>query len=338
MKRRIAAIANPRAAGGRAGEVWPRIAHQLRSRLGDVTVRVTDSAGHATCLARELVESGFDVIIAVGGDGTVSEVANGFLRDDKPIRPDAQLGILPLGTGSDFQRTLGIPSDVGRAVEIVACGKPLAIDVGKATLVGSDGREQQRYFVNLASFGMGGAVAGGAKNILTALGGKAAFLWATFKTMATYHGRQVEIELDDSGKSLRFFITNVAVGNGRYHGGGMHACPTAVLNDGILEVTVIEYLKPFEVVRDIRVLYSDDVYRHPKTHHLRARRLVARSEQPTWVEVDGEPLGRLPLTIDVLPQRLLVLLSPSSPLFHMATRSEKGRGFSPAASTASTNY
>jgi diacylglycerol kinase (ATP) len=326
MKRRIAAIANPCAAGGRAGNLWPRIAQQLRARLGEVTVHSTDCPGHATRIARELLENGFDLIIAVGGDGTVSEVANGFLRGDELIRSDAQLGIIPIGTGSDFQRTLGIPSDVDRAVEIVARGKPLAMDVGKATLVGSDGREQQRYFVNLASFGMGGAVAAGAKNALTAVGGKAAFLWATFKTMAAYRGRQVEIELDDSGRSLRFFISNVAVGNGRYHGGGMHACPTAVPNDGVLEVTVIDYLKPFEIVRDIRVLYSGDVYRHPKIHHFRARRLTARSEQPTWVEVDGEPVGRLPLAIEVLPQRLPVLLSPSSPLFTAPT----ARGAAPA--------
>jgi len=318
MSRRIAAIVNPRAAGGRAGSLWPRVAPHLRAHLGEVTLRVTDSAGHATRIARELIESGFDLVIAVGGDGTVSEVANGFLRDDLLIRSDAQLAILPIGTGSDFQRTLGIPSDVDHAVEIVAHGKPFVLDVGKATLVGSDGCKQQRYFVNLTSFGMGGAVAAGAKNTLTVLGGKAGFLWATFKTLATYRGRKVEIELDESGTPLPFCISNVAVGNGRYHGGGMRACPTAVLNDGVLEVTVIEYLKPLQVIRDIRVLYSEDVYRHPKIHHLRARRLAARSAQPTWVEIDGEPLGRLPLSIEVLPQRLPVLLSPSSPLFDLA--------------------
>jgi diacylglycerol kinase (ATP) len=327
MNRRVAAIANPRAAGGRAGKLWPSIEHRLRARLGDVTVRLTDSAGHATSIARELLEDGFEVIIAVGGDGTVSEVANGFLRDDQPVNREARLGILPIGTGSDLQRSLGIPSDVGEAIEIVARGKPLAIDVGKVLLAGTEGRKLQRYFVNLASFGMGGAVAAGAKNTLTVLGGNAGFLWATFKTMATYHGRQVELEIDDSGMSLPFFITNVAVGNGGYHGGGMHACPKAILNDGQLEITVIEYLKPLEVLRDIRVLYSGNLYRHPKVHHLRAQRLFARSEEPAWVEVDGEPLGCLPLAIEVLPQRLPIILSPSSRLFDFAA---------PAAEAATT--
>jgi len=319
MNPRIAVIANPCAGGGRTGRLWPRIQRRLRSRLGNLTERFTESTGHATSIARELLEAGFDLIIAVGGDGTVSEVANGFLRADQPIRRDARLGILPIGTGSDFQRSLGIPSEIDEAIGILALGEPLAIDVGKVTLVGGDGRLQQRYFVNLVSFGMGGTVAASAKNTLTMLGGKAGFLWATFKAMATYQGRRIEIEVDRCGRSLPFLISNVAIGNGRYHGGGMHVCPTAVLNDGLLEVTIIEYLKPFEIVRDIRTLYSDNVYRHPKIHHLRAQRFAAHSDHPTWVEVDGEALGCLPLTVEVLPRRLHVLLSRSSPLFHIAS-------------------
>jgi diacylglycerol kinase (ATP) len=315
MDRKIAAIVNPCAASGRAGRLWPGLAARLRARLGDLTVRVTGSPGHATRIARELIASGFDLIIAVGGDGTVSEVANGFLRDDAPIRSDVQLGILPVGTGGDFRRTLAIPSDAGQAIEILAEGRPLTLDVGKASLVAPDGSPVERYFVNLASFGMGGDVAAGAKNILTALGGKSGFFWATLKTLATYRGRRVEIELDGNGRLLPFFITNVAVGNGRYHGGGMQPCPAAIVNDGVFDVTVIDYLNPLEVLRDIRVLYSDNVYSHPKVRRMQARRVTARAAQPTWVEVDGEPLGRLPLEIEMLPERLNVLLSPSSPYF-----------------------
>ncbi len=315
MQRRIAAIANPQAANGRVGRLWPELAERLRRRLGDVTLRLTDSPGHATDIARELIESGFDVIIAVGGDGTISEVANGFLCDEKPWRDDLRLGILPVGTGGDMRRSLGIPTDVGQAIELIAQGESLAIDVGKASLVAPDGSTLQRYFVNLASFGLGGDVAAAAKNPLTVLGGQTAFLWATLKGMMTFRGREVEIDLDGTGSPQRFFVSNVAVGNGRYHGGGMQPCPRAKLNDGLLDVTVIEYMNPLEVLRDIRALYSDNVYRLPKVHRFEARTLGARADQPTWVEVDGEPLGRLPIAIEVLPRRLNVLLSPSSPHF-----------------------
>ncbi|HEY6290640.1 MAG TPA: diacylglycerol kinase family protein [Terriglobia bacterium] len=317
MNRKVGVIVNPYAARGRAGKLWPQMAMRLRDRLGHVTVRWTSSTGHATGIARELIEGGFDLIVAVGGDGTVGEVVNGFMCNDWPIRPEVQLGILPVGTGADFQRTIGIPSDMEAAIEILASGRPFVIDVGKVKFVASDGQEGQRYFVNLTSFGMGGAVAAQAKNLLTAVSGKAAFFWATLKTVATYRGRQIEIEIDGNGRLLSYFITNVAVGNGRFHGGGMQPCPRALLNDGLLDVTIIDYLNPMELVRDIHVLYSEDVYRHPKAHHLRARRLVAQAPRFTWIEVDGEPLGRLPLEIEVLPGRLNVLLSPSSPHFEV---------------------
>ncbi|HUI40712.1 MAG TPA: diacylglycerol kinase family protein [Terriglobia bacterium] len=315
MIRRAAAIVNPSAAGGRAGRLWPSMARQLRERVGDVTVRCTESAGHATALAGALIEAEHDLIIAVGGDGTLSEVANGYLRNDEPIRPNVQLGFLPVGTGSDFRRTLRIPADVRQAIEILATGKPLDIDVGRVTFVGLDGVERRRHFINLVSFGMGGEVAAGAKNCLTAFGGTAAFFGATLRTIASYRGRRIELELDGDGHWLPFFVSNVAVGNGQYHGGGMRPCPTALLSDGVLELTVIDYLNAFEIARDIRVLYSENVYRLPKVHHLRARRLSARADEPTRIEVDGEPLGWLPLEIEVLPRRLPVLVSPFSPLF-----------------------
>jgi diacylglycerol kinase (ATP) len=308
MDTRIAAIANPRAAGGRAGKLWPQLIRPLRERLGDLTVHFTGSSGHATRLARELITSGFEFIIAVGGDGTISEVANGFLSGDEPISACARLGIVPVGTGADFQRTLGIPSDAFAAIEVLANGRVLPIDVGKVRFVDTDGREQQRYFVNLTSFGISGAIAVRAKNPLQAFGGRTAFLWATLATAATDRGRAIEIRLDDDADWQPRFITNVAIGNGQFHGGGMRPCPRACLDDGLLDVTIIQYLKPHEIVRDIRVLYSDNVYVHPKVEHLRARHIEARSGVPTWIEVDGEPLGRLPIEVEVLPRRLQMIV------------------------------
>jgi YegS/Rv2252/BmrU family lipid kinase len=259
-------------------------------------------------MARELLTDGHDLITALGGDGTISEVANGFLQEDRPISPAAQLGILPVGTGSDFQRSLGIPSNPADAVETLFNGRAVPIDVGKAMFLDASGRQVQRYFVNLTSFGISGAIAVRAKNRLQALGGKTAFFWATIKTAAAHHGRAVEIQLDNIGAWQPHFITNVAVGNGRFHGGGMRPCPRAILNDGLLDVTIIEHLTPYEIARDIRVLYSENIYVHPKVHHLRIKRIAARSAKPTWIEVDGEALGRLPLEIEVLPRCLTVLL------------------------------
>lgn len=316
-ERKIAAVVNPRAAGGKAAKLWPQISQLLERRLGPVAARLTEASGSGTRLARELLMEGFDLIVAVGGDGTANEVANGFLDADKPVNPDACLGVLSLGTGGDFQRSLGIPSKIDEAVEVLATGVPLRIDAVKANFAGRNGSKVSRYFVNLASFGMGGAVASRSRNFLSPLGGTAAFLWATFAVILNYRGRRVRLELDGSNLPNDFLITNIAVGNGPYHGGGMHPCPWAEMNDGLLEVTVIDYLTPFELLRDIRILYSDNVYIHPKVHHFRAQRVVATSDDITQIEVDGEPLGCLPFEAVVLPNCLPVLVPAASPLVRL---------------------
>ncbi|MBI3665932.1 MAG: acylglycerol kinase family protein [Acidobacteria bacterium] len=119
---KTAAVANPRSASGKTGRRWPQIAAALAARLGPVETQFTEQPGHAIALTRDLLEQGYERIIAVGGDGTINEVTNGFLRDDQPVRPGACLGILPLGTGGDFRRTLGVPSDFREALEMLAAG------------------------------------------------------------------------------------------------------------------------------------------------------------------------------------------------------------------------
>lgn len=252
---------------------------------------------------------GRKLIIAVGGDGTINEAANGFLSGGEPVNPDARLGIIPIGTGGDFQRSVRVPSDIEEAVETIAGGFAHTIDVGAARLQGHDGHPVERCFVNLTSFGMGGEVCVRSRNILSPLGGKTAFLYATLAVFLTYRAKRVRLTLDGVPLPEELRITNVAIGNGRYHGGGMHPCPHALLDDGLLEVTTIDYLNMFELVRDLPVLYSDDVYRHPKVRHHRVRTVLAESEDVTRIELDGEAVGRLPMEVRVLPRRLPVLVS-----------------------------
>jgi YegS/Rv2252/BmrU family lipid kinase len=309
------AILNPRAAGGKTSRLWPAMREALERRLGmPVTLLTTERPGHAAVLARGALDAGSTLVIAIGGDGTVNEVANGFLRNDETVNPEARLGFIPIGTGGDLQRTLGIPSDIEQAAGIIAAGVPFIIDAGKARLVGHGGAPVERYFVNLLSFGMGGDVSVRAKNFLSPLGGKAAFLYATLAVFATYRGKRVRLTLDGVPQPQEFLITNIAIGNGRFHGGGMHPCPRAVMNDGLLEVTTIDRLTAYELVRDLPILYSDNIYQHAKVRHFRARHIRAESSEVTRIEVDGEALGRLPLEVSVLPRKLPILIAPSSPL------------------------
>ena len=152
---------------------------------------------------------------------------------------------------------------------------------------------------------MGGEVAARAKNFLSAASGKGAFLYATLEVFLRYRAKTVELILDGVPAGTHT-VTNIAIGNGRYHGGGMHVCPRASLSDGLLEVTIIDSLGMFMLARDLPVLYSENLYKHPKTHHHRAARIEARSAETVSIEVDGEPLGALPVEITVLPGALRV--------------------------------
>ncbi len=313
---KTAVIVNPNSAGGKTGKRWGDLRSLIENRLGSFDTRFTRQPGDATTIARELLRDGFDRIIGVGGDGTFSEIANGFLEDDVPVRPEACLGLVPMGTGGDFQRSLEIPDKLEQVCESLVTAVALEIDLGKAVFELPAGGAASRYFVNLTSFGMGGEVSRRAQNLAGALGGKAAFFYATLQVFFRYRGKPVELVLDDEPSSTQWTVLNVAVGNGRFHGGGMHVCPEARFDDGWFEVTVIEDLSLLTLLCDFRYLYNGNIYAHPKCHHFRAKRIRATSPVETRIEVDGEPLGRLPLELEVLPRRLKVLLPRDSRLLH----------------------
>ncbi len=305
------AVVNPKAGGGRARAKLLEFNHLLGYYLGHADTLVTERPNHATTLTRDALRAGVDLVIAIGGDGTINEVVNGFFEGGQLVNPGAALSIIPIGTGSDFQRTARLPTDIREALSLIASGERRPIDVARLKIEDHEGKPIERYFANLTSFGMGGDVSISAKNsFLTNVSGKAAFLWATFAVFLKYRGKTVRLTLDGKRLDDEFVITNVAIGNGEYHGGGMHPCPRARLDSGLLEVTVIERLTTFELVRDIGVLYSDDVYKHPKVHHFHAKYIVAESDEIVRAEVDGEALGKLPLEAEIIPEAIELIQSP----------------------------
>lgn len=311
------AILNPQAAGGSVRRRWPEYESAILRRIPNLEVRWTEGPWHAAELTRQALEQGAELVIAVGGDGTLHETVNGFLAAGAARNPRARLGYVPMGTGGDFQRTLQAPLDPDLTAAYLADGRVTAIDVGNVRFLGpNDETASQRYFVNLLSFGMGGDVSVAAKsNIFSKFSGKAAFLWATLQVFLRYPGKSVDLVFDGGETLHDVNITNVAVGNGQYHGGGMHPCPEASLTSGVLDVTIIDHLSWFELLRDLPVLYSGAIYQHPKVHQRRVRKLIARSPDVTRAEVDGEAAGILPLEITVLPGALPLLWPPGREQF-----------------------
>lgn len=299
------AIVNPRAAGGRTLRLWPLYERTLREKIEGLEVLRTEHPGHASELTRNALKGGADLVIAVGGDGTANEVVNGFFSGADPVRARARFGLIPIGTGGDLQRTLRLPIDPDEAAAALASGETRPIDVARIRLTSHEGKPASRIFLNIASFGMGGEVSVRAKsNVFTRSHGKLAFLWATARTALAYRGRTIRLSFDQGPFGHSVSVTNVAVGNGRYHGGGMLPCPLAEFDDGLLDVTTIRYLPLPELIWNIHMLYSGKVYEHPKTTRRQVRRIRAESDQEVLIEVDGEALGMLPLEVELLPRAL----------------------------------
>ena len=288
------AILNPRA-GGRRTAYLPEGAEILETR----------APGHATELTREALKREAKTVIAVGGDGTINEVVNGFFEDEQPIPTDAALAVIPHGTGSDFSRTLKLPLDGKLAARIIQDGKKRLIDVMKVRYTTSDGNPKIRYAVNVASFGLGGAVADRVNRSSKAMGAFWTFASATLQAALRFSGSQVTVRLDDS-KTISATITSVAVGNGQYHGAGMRICPEAILDDGLLDITIVRQLRLHQLMCNMPMLYNGKILRHPRVESYRVKTLTAESRENVLVEIDGEALGRLPVEIAVVPSAIRV--------------------------------
>ena len=306
-------VANPSAASGSTGKVWPGIASELRTHFGPFQVRFTERRGDAMNLALNAVRDGAKLIIACGGDGTISEVANGIIDSGQ----DAELGVLPSGTGGDFRRTLQIPTRVRDAAKILRIGKSQLIDVGRATFISHNGEETSRYFLGVASFGMSAEVVervkhGGPdwlpKNGPQWLSGRVSFAVSMLQTAAKATAAGVIIQVDDR-RERHLTVTNLCVANARYFGGGMKIAPDAKLNDGKFDVVSIGDIGTIKILTNARRLYAGSHLRMDNVDHVLARKIVARPDGREGVvalEVDGELPGRLPATFQIVPGALRV--------------------------------
>jgi len=182
-----------------------------------------------------------------------------------------------------------------------------SVDVMKVRYATLNGASALRHAINIVSFGMGGLVAARAKESSRPLGGRAAYLTATLRTALTFRGRCVRLTLDGA-PAIEATITNVAVGNGQFHGGGMWACPAARLDDGFIDVTLVNYLPLWQLVRALPGLYTGRVLEHPSVRSHRVRRLEADGREPCAIELDGEAVGRLPIEVSVMPRAIRLLV------------------------------
>jgi YegS/Rv2252/BmrU family lipid kinase len=306
-------VVNPRSANGATARHFDGIAHAVRGAVGDVAHGFTERPMHAVDLTREALRAGHDLIIAVGGDGTVNEVVNGFFHPARPgeaptpIRPGAALALLPRGTGGDFRRTLGLDGDMGRCAGRLK-GDRVAVDVGRVDYTAHDGSPASRYFINVGEVGVGARVVDIANRSSKRLGGKATFMLASLRALAGWRDLRIRASFD-GGPAEDLSVTTLAIANGKFFGGGMMVAPEARLDDGQFHVTVWSGFGLSDFVLRSASMYDGSHVKLKGTRTLTARTVRAEPAGPeeVGIEVDGERLGRLPATFTVLPGALLLV-------------------------------
>jgi diacylglycerol kinase (ATP) len=282
-------ILNPK-----AGSVENLAALVRRIRhLPDVEVRVTARKSDAVRFAKTALRNGCEMIVAAGGDGTLNEVVHGIGATNSHVR----LGLIPLGTGNDFARTLGLPTDVDEALAVLAAGHTRAIDLVRVT------SDKVRYFVNVSAGGFSGLVNEKLTPAMKKTWGPLAYLRSAVAALPQLRAYRTKVSFDRK-KPLTLSLYNVVIANGRYVAGGRLIAPKASIDDGLLDIILIKERSAAELA-----LLAAKV---ALGHHLssgaivfrRAAKVTVNSRPGMWFNVDGELVGNEPATFEVLPRAL----------------------------------
>ena len=300
----IGVVVNPAAGGGRLGQIWPTLAAALERTLGPLSVLSTSRPGEGRQLAEQHLRSGATLVISAGGDGTANEVVDGLLG----AGGGPQLGVISVGTGRDFIRTLGGGKDLEGAVAALRSGRSRTIDAGRVTYRSDTGTTETRHFLNVASIGVSGPTvrAVNAAKHGRPVHAKAAFYFHTVVELMRYKPQPVRVTFDD-GNVIEVTTALVVAANGRYFGGGMMVTPDARIDDGLLEALVYRAEGKLRMVLDFNKIYRGA---HTTLSRVTIKRCRSFTVEPLGVplilEADGESPGCIPAKFQVLPRALVL--------------------------------
>lgn len=290
---------------------WPGFEAAFAARFGRVDLMPTARSGHASALVREAVASGADIVVAAGGDGTVSEVAGGLLEITAKGGPVPALGVIPVGSGLDFAAALALPENPASCAAAIAERPVRRIDAGRVRFVDNDGRPAERFFVSVASLGLSGmvdrAVNGPRGRWSRLLPPKGMFFVHALRAFASYRFPEVEVEVD-GGPPIAARIALVAVANNPTFGGGMRIAPDARPDDGQFEIVIASATTRLGMMSQLPLVYTGAHRELSSCTFLSGREVTVTplGEEPVWLDLDGESPGRLPATFQILPGALAV--------------------------------
>jgi YegS/Rv2252/BmrU family lipid kinase len=299
VKTKWLVIVNPNAGNGKGKKDWVRISELLKEEGLSFAVKFTEKKGHAAIFTIDGIKEGYRKIITVGGDGTLNEVLNGVFISKQCPSTDITLALIPVGTGNDWGRMFGIPLDYEKAINIIGEYKLMLHDVGLVSFYEKSVR-RERYFINIAGLGFESVVVK-RTNYQKDRGhsGKLIYFYNLLMSLISYKNTKAEIILD--GKNISADIFSLNVGNGKYCGGGMRQTPDALPDDGILDVTVINGMGKFEIIRNLKILYDGTILSHPKIDGYKCKNIKVSSDSLLYVEADGESLGHTPAEFSIIP-------------------------------------
>jgi diacylglycerol kinase (ATP) len=294
-------VVNPASASGATGRHLDAITRQVRAVLGDFETVRTRAVGDGAALGRQAAEAGRELVVAVGGDGTASEVVDGLASGGY----SGEFGYVPCGSGGDFRRSLGIPSDLAGAARQLAAPGRRWIDLGRVEFTGLDGAPTVRHFCNVVSCGITAVIARNVNLSTKALGGFLSFRLAAARALLGWRDQAVRWRVD-GGPWVEDEVTALAACNGRYFGGGVLVAPRARLDDGLLDLTIWKGYSLVDFVLLQRKLQDGRHVELAKTRVLRGREVEIEplGGARVLLEVDGEQPGVLPARITLLPRAL----------------------------------
>jgi YegS/Rv2252/BmrU family lipid kinase len=299
-------IVNPVSGGGRTSKIFTKLLPDIRKLFGEnYQVHITKQPGDATSYAREISGPADDLIVAVGGDGTVQEVVNGIFNGRSSPARTCELGIINTGTGRGLIKSLNLPTSPVEQLRQVVRLPGRKVDIGSITYRDGCNESRARYFLNECQAGIGGTVVKGVSTNHKLLGGTLAFGSVAATQAIGYKARDFRVWTDGTKVECSRLI-GIVIGNGAHCAGGMQLTPNARPNDGILDVLLIHDMNPFRRLLNFSRIYSGNHIRSKYFTCQCCRKIRVDAAEPVLVEADGELLGTVPFTIEVLPARIRI--------------------------------
>ena len=306
----ILVIINPASAAGKTARKIPPIVEAMERRFPErCKFALTRRPGDATLLAGEAARKGFSRVVAVGGDGTLHEVANGMLAAAQGSVPSIPLGFISSGSGQGFALSLGLPAALEEQVRLIAECRARAIDVGVLSASGPTGQRCARYFINECQIGIGADVVRHTRWMKKAAGGLLGYGLAAFSALFRSPNADLSLTIDD-GEEAAFSVLGLAIGNGELTAGGMALTPGAEPDDGVLNLLTIHGQSLIQRLRSFPKIYSGTQVGAEGFSYRAVKRCRVSGSTLLPVSADGEMIGRLPCTVSILERALMVTAPP----------------------------